>query len=105
MRSRWQSGTKRSESGKSWSSLSFVARRNMSVTLPYTAPRDPIRYSKMKNTGYKIKRIELTPGGRLSLQKHRHRSEHWVVVWGTATVVRGSEIITVAKNESTYIPA
>lgn len=55
-------------------------------------------------TGYKIKRIEVKPGGRLSLQRHRYRSEHWVVVSGTATVVRDGETITVTKNESTYIP-
>jgi mannose-1-phosphate guanylyltransferase / mannose-6-phosphate isomerase len=55
-------------------------------------------------TGYKIKRIEVKPGGRLSLQRHQHRSEHWVVVSGTATVVRGDDTITVTKNESTYIP-
>ena len=55
-------------------------------------------------TGYKIKRIEVNPGGRLSLQRHQHRSEHWVVVSGTATVVRDGETITVSKNESSYIP-
>ena len=55
-------------------------------------------------TGYKIKRIEVKPGGQLSLQRHQHRSEHWVVVSGAATVVRGDETITISKNESTYIP-
>jgi mannose-1-phosphate guanylyltransferase / mannose-6-phosphate isomerase len=55
-------------------------------------------------SGYKIKRIEVKPGGRLSLQRHQHRSEHWVVVSGTATVVRGDETIIVTKNQSTYIP-
>ncbi len=54
--------------------------------------------------GFKIKRIEVAPGGRLSLQSHRQRSEHWVVVSGTATVTNGEEIITVQKNQSTYIP-
>jgi mannose-1-phosphate guanylyltransferase/mannose-6-phosphate isomerase len=54
--------------------------------------------------GYKIKRIEVNPGGKLSLQRHSHRSEHWVVVAGTATVVRDEETITITKNESTYIP-
>ena len=57
-----------------------------------------------EKTGYKIKRIEITPGARLSLQKHQRRSEHWVVVSGTATVTRGEETIEVAKNESAYIP-
>jgi mannose-1-phosphate guanylyltransferase/mannose-6-phosphate isomerase len=54
--------------------------------------------------GFKLKRIEVAPGSRLSLQSHAHRSEHWVVVSGTATVTNGDEIITVNKNQSTYIP-
>ncbi|MFA6970126.1 MAG: mannose-1-phosphate guanylyltransferase/mannose-6-phosphate isomerase [Gallionella sp.] len=54
--------------------------------------------------GFKLKRIEVAPGARLSLQSHAHRSEHWVVVSGTATVTNGDEIITVNKNQSTYIP-
>lgn len=54
--------------------------------------------------GYKMKRIEVLPNHSLSLQRHQHRSEHWVVVSGTATVTRGAETFTVSKNESTYIP-
>lgn len=54
--------------------------------------------------GFKIKRIEVAPGARLSLQSHKQRSEHWVVVSGTATVTNGEEVITVKKNQSTYIP-
>ena len=54
--------------------------------------------------GFKIKRIEVAPGGRLSLQSHGRRSEHWVVVSGIATVTRGEEVITVHRNQSTYIP-
>lgn len=54
--------------------------------------------------GFKIKRIEVAPGARLSLQSHRRRSEHWVVVSGTATVTNGDKVTTVQKNESTYIP-
>jgi len=54
--------------------------------------------------GFKIKRIEVAPGARLSLQSHKRRSEHWVVVSGTATVTNGDEVITVQKNQSTYIP-
>lgn len=55
-------------------------------------------------SGYKLKRIEVKPGHSLSLQRHLHRSEHWVVVAGTATVTRDGRTYTVAKNESTYIP-
>lgn len=54
--------------------------------------------------GFKLKRIEVAPGARLSLQSHAHRSEHWVVVSGTATVTNGDQVITVCKNQSTYIP-
>lgn len=53
---------------------------------------------------YQVKRITVKPGGRLSLQKHFHRSEHWVVVRGTARVTLHDEIITLNENESTYIP-
>jgi len=54
--------------------------------------------------GFKIKRIEVAPGARLSLQSHCQRSEHWVVVSGIATVTNGEEVVTVQKNQSTYIP-
>ncbi|XPV69595.1 MAG: mannose-1-phosphate guanylyltransferase/mannose-6-phosphate isomerase [Halarcobacter sp.] len=53
--------------------------------------------------GYKIKRIEVKPNSRLSLQKHFHRNEHWIVVSGTATVTVGEKTFTVRPNESTYI--
>jgi mannose-1-phosphate guanylyltransferase len=52
---------------------------------------------------YKIKRIVVNPGKRLSLQKHLHRNEHWIVVKGEATVQVGESIKTVSENESTYI--
>lgn len=55
--------------------------------------------------GFKIKRIEVKPGGSLSLQMHRHRSEHWVVVNGSAMVVNGEREIIINANESTFIPA
>ncbi len=54
--------------------------------------------------GYKIKRIEVKPGHRLSLQMHHHRSEHWIVVSGTAKVVCGDEEIMLSNNQSTYVP-
>ena len=56
-----------------------------------------------ESTGYKIKRIEVKPGCRLSLQKHFHRNEHWIVVSGTATVTVENETRLVRPNESTYI--
>ena len=53
---------------------------------------------------FQVKRIVVVPGGVLSLQKHRHRSEHWVVVRGTAEVTIGDQIRPVHENESIYIP-
>jgi mannose-1-phosphate guanylyltransferase/mannose-6-phosphate isomerase len=57
-----------------------------------------------KGIGYKIKRVVLKPGAKLSLQLHRRRSEHWVVVSGVAKVTRESETYLVQNNESTFIP-
>ncbi len=57
-----------------------------------------------ENKNYKIKRIEVHPGHRLSLQMHHHRSEHWIVVSGTAKVTRGDDEYIVNINESTFIP-
>lgn len=55
--------------------------------------------------GYKIKKIMVKPGKRLSLQKHFHRNEHWIVVSGTATVQVEDKTYIVRENESTYIKA
>jgi mannose-1-phosphate guanylyltransferase len=61
-------------------------------------------YTILENSpGYKIKRIVVQPGKRLSLQKHYHRSEHWIVVSGTATVTVAGETKLIRPNESTYI--
>lgn len=54
---------------------------------------------------YKIKRVSVQPGRRLSLQMHHHRSEHWVVVKGTAEVTIGTETFLLKNGESTYVPA
>jgi mannose-1-phosphate guanylyltransferase/mannose-6-phosphate isomerase len=55
-------------------------------------------------TRFQVKRITVKPGAKLSLQKHHHRAEHWVVVHGTALVTRGEEQILLKEDESTYIP-
>jgi len=57
-----------------------------------------------EHAGFKMKRITVNPGASLSLQRHQHRSEHWVVVSGTATVTLNDQIQTITKNQSTYIP-
>jgi len=54
--------------------------------------------------GYKVKRISVKPGARLSKQMHHHRAEHWVVVRGTARVFRDNEIFDLHENESVFIP-
>lgn len=53
---------------------------------------------------FRVKRITVNPGARLSLQLHHHRAEHWVVVRGTARVTRGEEVMLLTENQSTYIP-
>jgi mannose-1-phosphate guanylyltransferase len=58
-----------------------------------------------EGNGFKIKRIEVKPGARLSLQMHHHRSEHWIVVNGMAKVVKCEREFLANFNESTYIPA
>lgn len=53
---------------------------------------------------FKVKRIQVKPGASLSLQKHHHRAEHWIVVSGTAEVTCGDKKIVLTENQSTYIP-
>jgi len=53
---------------------------------------------------FQVKRIIVNPGGKLSLQMHHHRAEHWVVVSGTARVTCGEKVMLLTENESTYIP-
>ena len=54
--------------------------------------------------GYKVKRVTVKPGGRLSLQLHHQRSEHWVVISGTARVTRGDDVFDLPAGQSTGIP-
>ena len=53
---------------------------------------------------FQVKRLTVNPGSRLSLQRHKHRAEHWVVVNGTAVVTRDDEVLTVEENESVFLP-
>jgi len=66
----------------------------------------PWGYYDSIDTGenFQVKRIVVNPGGRLSLQMHYHRAEHWIVVRGTARVTRGDESFLLSENQSTYIP-
>ncbi|MCX5620497.1 mannose-1-phosphate guanylyltransferase/mannose-6-phosphate isomerase [Bombella pollinis] len=60
--------------------------------------------SLIQGDRFQVKRIHVSPGEKLSLQKHFHRAEHWVVVAGTALVTRDDEVLTVKENESVYLP-
>jgi mannose-1-phosphate guanylyltransferase/mannose-6-phosphate isomerase len=53
---------------------------------------------------FQVKRIVVKPGATLSLQKHHHRAEHWIVVSGTAEVTNGDKVMLLSENQSTYIP-
>ncbi|WP_242512706.1 mannose-1-phosphate guanylyltransferase/mannose-6-phosphate isomerase [Thalassospira povalilytica] len=75
------------------------ASEHRRVARPWGA-YDSIDYSDR----FQVKRITVKPGARLSLQRHRHRAEHWVVVKGTALVTRDNETFLLKENESTYIP-
>ncbi|MBI6548026.1 mannose-1-phosphate guanylyltransferase/mannose-6-phosphate isomerase [Xenorhabdus lircayensis] len=54
---------------------------------------------------HRVNKLTIKPNGQLSLQSHYHRSEHWVILSGTAEVIRGSELLRLTKNQSIYIPA
>jgi mannose-1-phosphate guanylyltransferase len=81
------------------------ARGHGAYREPRTVTRPWGAYTVLhEGPGFKVKRIEIKPGAALSLQLHHQRSEHWVVVVGTATVTRGDDVFTVEKQRSTYIP-
>jgi mannose-1-phosphate guanylyltransferase len=63
------------------------------------------KYDAVDNgNNYQVKRITVNPGAKLSVQMHHHRSEHWIVVAGTAKVTNGDKTFLLSENESTYIP-
>jgi mannose-1-phosphate guanylyltransferase/mannose-6-phosphate isomerase len=63
------------------------------------------RYTVLEEgPGYKIKRIVVDPGQKLSLQSHEHRAEHWVVIQGTARITNGDSVSLLEESESTFIP-
>ena len=62
-------------------------------------------YDRIDEGGrFKVKRIQVKPKASLSLQKHHHRAEHWIVVTGTAEITNGDKVLTLTENQSTYIP-
>jgi mannose-1-phosphate guanylyltransferase / mannose-6-phosphate isomerase len=81
------------------------ARKHESTELHATVHRPWGNYTTLEEgPRYKIKRIVVKPGQQLSLQLHHHRSEHWVVVSGTAKVTVGEKVELLSANQSTYIP-
>jgi mannose-1-phosphate guanylyltransferase/mannose-6-phosphate isomerase len=81
-------------------------RQQLAESVQHTTVERPWgRYVLMdEGPGFKVKRIVVNPGKKLSLQVHQHRAEHWVVVSGTARVTIGPEVRLVASNQSLYIP-
>ena len=98
--------TKRGESQRVREIVDDLKQSNAQEHLTHlTVERPWGRYTVLEELpGCKLKRITVDPNSELSLQRHQHRSEHWVVVSGTATVTLNSEVVTVTKNQSTYIP-
>ena len=86
--------------------VSELHRQNLVESVHHTTVERPWgRYTIMdEGPGFKVKRIEVDPGKKLSLQLHQRRAEHWVVVSGTARVTLGQNISLVADNQSVYIP-
>lgn len=84
-----------------------LKKENFELTITHATVYRPWgTYSILEDKpGYKIKKIMVKPGKRLSLQKHFHRNEHWIVVSGTATVQVEDKTYIVRENESTYIKA
>ena len=80
--------------------------RNRSESQQHVTCHRPWGHYRSVDAGdrFQVKRITVKPGAKLSLQKHYHRAEHWVVVHGTAIVQRGEERMLVRENESVYIP-
>ncbi|MFA7613519.1 MAG: mannose-1-phosphate guanylyltransferase/mannose-6-phosphate isomerase [Candidatus Caldatribacteriota bacterium] len=83
-----------------------VKKHNHEMTNVHTTAHRPWgTYTVLDDTpGYKVKQITVYPGAKLSLQYHHHRSEHWIVVKGIATVTVGDKTFDLNTNESTYIP-
>lgn len=98
--------TKRDESGQIKTLVDTLKTKGRSEATEHLKMYRPWGAYERIDIGrrFQVKRITVNPGGRLSLQKHFHRSEHWVVVTGTAEVTIGEKVLILHENESTYIP-
>ena len=83
-----------------------LERENRSEHLSHARVYRPWGYYESVDAGerFQVKRLMVKPGAALSLQLHRKRAEHWVVVSGRARVTRGEEVLDLEENQSTYIP-
>jgi len=81
-------------------------RQHRKEHVSHTRVYRPWGYYETVDAGerFQVKRLMVKPGHALSLQLHRRRAEHWVVVSGRASVTRGAETMTLEENQSTYIP-
>ena len=97
--------TKKNQTQKVKEIVNQLKQKNKELTELHTKVHRPwgTYETLIDDNGYKIKRIVVKPGKRLSLQKHFHRNEHWIVVSGTAKVTVGDKTYLVRANESTYI--
>jgi mannose-1-phosphate guanylyltransferase/mannose-6-phosphate isomerase len=86
--------------------VSVLNAQNSSPTVTHRKVARPWGWYDSVDSGdrFQVKRIGVKPGASLSLQKHHHRAEHWIVVAGTAQVTRGDETFLLSENQSTYIP-
>ena len=86
--------------------VDLLKTQNRREALEHKRSYRPWGYYQSVDQGerYQVKRIVVKPGARLSLQKHFHRAEHWIVVRGTAEVTRNNEVVLVHENESIYLP-
>ena len=86
--------------------LNKVKENNLNETENHRKVYRPWGYYDLIDVGdgFQTKKILVNPGAKLSLQKHHHRAEHWIVVSGTAKITCGDKIFKLEKNQSTYIP-
>ncbi len=97
---------KKGESQKVREAVEILKKRNSSKVSQHTKVYRPWGHYEelLKGDRFKVKKITVLPGKRLSLQMHHHRSEHWIVVKGTAKVTIGKEEMFVHENESVFVP-
>ena len=98
--------TKKGQSQKIKSVVAELKKNTQLHNIHLTGFRPWGSYTVLEDKpGYKIKKLEVKPRKRLSLQSHKHRNEHWVIVSGTATITNNGQQFTLNENESTYIKA